>query len=212
MSNSVDRPVRAESAGSLSSRVDVSRGLGVFVIVAGVVGGFASTQLVIEKIHYFQALAEGKKATTGCDINAFVSCGAVINTDQASLFGFPNPVIGMIMFPALVVFGVLMVAGIALPRWMWAGLQVGVVLAAIFITWLQTQSIYEINALCPWCMVVWTMVIPLTVLITAQNLRTFAPQAKVTAIVSDWTLLIILLWYVVVIAAIWFVFGSRLWA
>ena len=67
------------------------------------------------------------------------------------------------------------------------GLQLGTIFGIGFVTWLQIQSIYEINKLCPWCMVVWAMMIPLFVGVTARNLRAFAPGSAVTRFVSNWT-------------------------
>jgi hypothetical protein len=61
-------------------------------------------------------------------------------------------------------------------------------------------------------MVVWAVMIPIFVGVTARNLRTWIPDNPISRFVSDWTLLIVVLWYVAVIAAIWFKFGSDLWA
>jgi uncharacterized membrane protein len=108
--------------------------------------------------------------------------------------------------------GVLLLARVELPEFVWIGLQLGVLFGIAFVTWLQTQSIYNIGKLCPWCMVVWAVMIPLFVLVTARNLRSWSPAGAISRFVSDWTFLIVVLWYVAVIAAIWFKFGSDLWA
>ncbi|MET0449198.1 MAG: vitamin K epoxide reductase family protein, partial [Aeromicrobium sp.] len=136
----------------------------------------------------------------------------VINTDQASAFGFPNPIMGVAGFAIVVTLGVLMVARVRLPDFVWLGLQAGALFGIGFVTWLQSQSIYDIGKLCPWCMVVWSVMIPIFVWLTARNLREFLPGNPVSRFVTDWTLLINILWYVAVIAAIWFKFGSNLWA
>jgi hypothetical protein len=80
------------------------------------------------------------------------------------------------------------------------------------VTWLQFQSIYRIDLLCPYCMVVWVVMIPLFVYVTACSLRGSAPRSAVTRFVSNWSLLIVALWYVGIASAIWFHFGDRLWA
>lgn len=190
----------------------VDRGLGWLLTIGGAIGLLSAAILIIEKIDFLQNKADGKSTALGCDINAFVSCGGVINTDQASVFGFPNPLIGVAGFAVVVTLGVLMIAKVQLPGFVWLGLQAGALFGVGFITWLQTQSIYEIQKLCPWCMVVWTVMIAIFVWLTARNLREFLPGNPVSRLVSDWTLLINVLWYVVVIAAIWFQFGSDLWA
>ena len=166
-------------------------------------------RLTIDKIH----LLESPKKQLNCDISAFVSCSGVMDSDQASAFGFANSVIGVIGFAVVLTLGLLLWAGGTVPRWFWTGLQVGVLFGIGFVTWLQSQSIYVIVQLCPWCMVVWTMMIPLFVLVTAHNLRLWAPDKAFTRFVTNWSGLIIALWYVAVIANIWFKFGpERLFA
>ena len=102
--------------------------------------------------------------------------------------------------------------GAPVKGWIWGGLAAGTVFGILFVTWLQIQSIYSIGALCPYCMVVWAVMIPLFVGVTRHSLRLVAPNSVTTRVVSNWTVLIVALWYVVVLAAIWFEFGSRLWA
>lgn len=184
------------------------RGLGWLLTIGGAIGLLAAAILIVEKIEF---LKNPDKAL-GCDLNAFVSCGGVINTDQASVFGFPNPLMGVVGFAVVVTIGVLAIAGVQLPKFIWLGLQAGALFGIGLITWLQWQSIYEIEKLCPWCMVVWTVMIAIFVWLTARNLREYLPNNPVSRFVGDWTLLISILWYVVVIAAIWFQFGENLWA
>ena len=187
---------------------ETSRGLGIFLALAGSIGLFAAAILIIEKIN----LLENPKDALSCDLNPFVSCGNVINTDQASAFGFPNPLMGVSGFAIVVTLGVLIAAGVKLPSFVRVGLWLGTLFGICFVTWLQFQSIYEIGSLCPYCMVVWSVMIPIFVLVSAWVLRSLHPDAGVTRFVNDWSFLIIGLWIVAVAAAIWFEFGSNLWA
>jgi uncharacterized membrane protein len=185
-----------------------SRGLGLLLTIGGAIGLLSAAILIIEKIDFLKH----PDKLLSCDINAFVSCGGVINTPEASAFGFPNPIIGVAGFAVVVTLGVLLLARVELPTFIWAGLQAGVIFGISFVTWLQTQSIYDIGKLCPWCMVVWSVTIPIFIWVTARNLRAYAPNNPVSRFVGDWTLLINILWYIAVISAIWFQFGSDLWA
>lgn len=184
------------------------RGLGLLLTIGGAIGLLSAAILIIEKIN----LLEKPKEALACDINPFVSCGNVINTDQASVFGFPNPLMGVAGFAIVATLGVLLIAGTRLPSFVWLGLQAGTIFGIGFVTWLQYQSIYDIQSLCPYCMVVWSVTIPIFVWTTARNLRVFAPGNPVSRFVGNWTLLINILWYVAVISAIWFKFGTNLWA
>jgi hypothetical protein len=80
---------------------------------------------------------------------------------QASLFGFPNPILGLVGFAAPVAVGLGLLAGARYARWFWLAFDVGLLLAWIFVTWLFTQTVFVIGALCPWCMLVWLVTIPL---------------------------------------------------
>lgn len=159
--------------------------------IGGGIGLLAAAILLIEKINL---LANPAYVPT-CSINPILSCGSVMKTAQAEAFGFPNPIIGVAGFAALTAIGVVLLTGAALPRWFWIGLQAGATFAVVFVHWLIYQSLYIINALCPYCMVVWTLTIPVFVYTTLRNvkaLQRFAPYHGV----------ILVIWYAVIVAAI----------
>src|SRR3546814_12772147 len=83
-----------------------------------------------------------------------------MSTEQAEVFGFPNPIIGVAGFAIVTTVGVALVAGARLQRWFWWGLQAGTTFGVVFIHWLMFQSLYRIDALCPYCMVVWAVINP----------------------------------------------------
>ena len=85
-----------------------------------------------------------------------------MSTPQAELFGFPNPILGVAGFAALVTVAVTIISGARLPSWYWIGLTAGTALGTVFVHWLIFQSLYRIGALCPYCMVVWAVMIVLT--------------------------------------------------
>ncbi|MFD1824800.1 vitamin K epoxide reductase family protein [Mumia zhuanghuii] len=179
------------------------------MVVGGGIGLIASGVLTYDKIK----LLQNPDSQLACTLNPWVDCGGVVSSSQSSLFGFPNTFLGLVGFAVVVTLGVLLLSGTRLPEWMWGGLQVGVVFAIGLITFLQYTSIFTLVKLCPYCMVVWTATIPLFVMVTARNLRSWAPASGFTKLVSNWSLLIVLLWYVAVIATIWFQFGpDRLFA
>ena len=136
------------------------------LVVGGIIGIFASIELIIQKI----AVLSNPGFVPNCDINPVLSCGSVISTEQASLFGFPNPVLGVIGFSIVIMFGALLFAGVELPRSMWLGLNIGALAGMVFVIWLVSQSLYVIGALCPWCMVVWAVTIPIFWQVTTDNL------------------------------------------
>jgi uncharacterized membrane protein len=184
---------------------------GWVMAIGGAIGMFAAFVLSADKVGLLQDQIAGTQKDLSCDLSAFVSCTSVIGSSESEAFGFPNSFIGIAGFAGVLMLGVLLIARVELPSFIWAGLQAGALFGIGFVTWLQYQSIYDIGKLCPYCMVVWAVMIPIFVNVTAANLRRFAPSSAVTRFVSNWTLMIVLLWYVVVASAIWFKFGDTLW-
>jgi uncharacterized membrane protein len=184
----------------------------VLMTIAGAIGLAAAVVLTVDKFTLLQNKLDGVDTTLSCDFSAFVSCGGVMDSAQAEAFGFPNSIIGIVGFTIVMTLGVMFWTGASVTRWVWTGLQLGCLFGVGFVTWLQYQSIYNIELLCPYCMVVWAVMIPLFVYVTACSLRGSAPQSSVTRFVSNWSVLIVALWYVAIASAIWFQFGERLWA
>ncbi len=178
------------------------------MLIAGAIGLTASIVLTVDKAR----LSDDPTKTFSCDINAFVSCAGVMASDQASAFGFPNSYLGILGFAGVALIGLALLLRVKLPSIVPIGLWLGTLFGIGMVTWLQFQSIYEIGKLCPYCMVVWAVMIPLFVLVTAWVLRELRPASGLTRFFTDWTVLIIGLWYVGVAAAIWFEFGENLWA
>jgi uncharacterized membrane protein len=137
------------------------------LLVGGVIGVLCSGILTVEKMN----LLENPSGPLLCDLSPIVACGPVINTWQASAFGFPNPILGLVGFSAVAMTGAVVLAGATLKRWFWLVMQAGVTFGIVFVTWLQFQSIFVIGALCPFCMVVWSVMIPLFWYTTLYNLR-----------------------------------------
>lgn len=160
------------------------------ILIAGVIGLLSSITLLIEKI----ALLKDPTYVPSCSINPVVSCGPVINTPQASVFGPPNPMFGVIGFTVVVVTGVLAIAKVPLPRWFWMGLTVGVGVAVGFVHWLKYQTLYQIGALCPFCMVVWAVTIPLFVVVAPLALQPLAGN-RVARLLYNWRWPLVVLWF-----------------
>src|SRR5699024_1362381 len=88
---------------------------------------------------------------------------------EAELFGFPNQLLGVAAFVFPLLIGVLFLAGTELPGWVMIGLNLGLALGVVLVMFLFYVSIYRIGVGCPWCIVVWTVTIPMFVAVTAHN-------------------------------------------
>ncbi|MDX2680621.1 vitamin K epoxide reductase family protein [Streptomyces soliscabiei] len=135
------------------------RGTGAVLAVSGALGLLASWVITIDEFKIFEARAAGRTFTPSCSLNPVVSCGSVMESVQAHVFGFPNPLIGLVCYAVVVTLAVGLIAGVRYPAWIWAGLACGAVFGVSFCSWLQFQSLFRINALCLWCCLVWSVTI-----------------------------------------------------
>ena len=196
MTVTADSPAEPTTADSHSA-VEVRTASAVGVLIAGVLGLASALTLTVEKIE----ILINPDYVPSCSINPVLSCGSVMVTPQASAFGFPNPLIGIVAFTVVLVTAVLAVAKVRLPRWYWAGLATGTLLGVAFIHWLIFQSLYRIGALCPYCMVVWAVTIPLLVVVSSIALQ---PRLEhgVAGVLHRWRWSLVTLWFAALILMI----------
>ena len=175
--------------------------LAVWLVVAGVVGWVAAFALTIEKFH---ALANPDDGPASCDFSIIVQCTANLDSPQGSVFGFPNPILGLTGWVAPIVVGMAILAGARFARWFWWAFAAGIVFAFGFVLWLIGQSIYVLGTLCPWCMVTWLVTIPTFYAVIVHLLRSGvvskAPSVRaVGTALTPWVPLMALLTYAVVL-------------
>ncbi|MGO2533761.1 MULTISPECIES: vitamin K epoxide reductase family protein [Micrococcaceae] len=173
------RPAREDLPGYAKTPI-----FGWILAITGFVSWIASSALTLERLEIYK----NPDYVTSCDMNPFVSCGSVMRTAQAALFGFPNPLIGVAGFAVLTAIGITLIAGATLPRWYFVGLQIGVTLAMAMIGWLWFQALYVIGILCPYCMVVWAMMIVVFTYTTARNIShgVIPAPAGVRKFLAEW--------------------------
>ncbi len=180
--------------------------LGWLYTIAGMIGFVAAVTLLIERIE----LLKDPTYVPSCSINPILSCGSIMKTEQAEVFGFPNPIIGVAAFAAISTIGVSILAGAQFRRWFWWGAQAGTTFGVLFVHWLIFQSLYRIDALCPYCMVVWVVTIPLFWYTTLHTIRlaqrTEAP-GQIASMLFEYHGVVLTVWYLVITALI----GERFW-
>jgi len=175
-----------------------------WVLIAGAIGLAAAMTLTVEKIE----ILRNPSYVPSCNINPVMACGSVMVTPQASILGFPNPLLGIMGFTVVVVTGVLAASKVTLPQWYWAGLGIGLLIGAAFVHWLIFQSLYRIGALCPYCMVVWAATILLLVVVSSIVFRALperregGSKAGMAGLLYQWRWSITVLWFTAVILLI----------
>lgn len=141
--------------------------LSILLIIGGAIGWLASTALLIERVRSLQNPQEA----LACDISPFVSCGALFDRWQASILNFPNPILGVAGFVAPIAVAVSLLAGARFGSWYWRLFTLGVFGAWLFVTWLYIQSVFVIGVLCPYCMLIWAVTIPMWWYLLAWGLK-----------------------------------------
>lgn len=137
------------------------------LIVGGAIGLLASLILTYDKVQVL--LNPGYNPA--CNLNPILSCGSVMQTEQAMLFGMPNTIFGVAAFSALIMFGLMLAGGAQVRRWLWLTAQTAATIGVAFMHYLFFQGVYRIHAVCPWCFVVWMVTIPIFWYITLYNFR-----------------------------------------
>lgn len=186
------------------------------LIVVGLVGCVASFALTYDKIHVLQGIGY----QPSCNINPILSCGSVMNTDQASLLGVPNSIFRLVSFTALTTYGVVIAAGAQVKRWVWLLAQYASSAGVVFMHYLFFQGVYKINAICPWCFAVWIITIPAFWYITLYNLQ--EKNIRLPSRLNPAVLFvqrhhgdILLAWYLVILGIIlqhfWYYWSTLIW-
>jgi uncharacterized membrane protein len=120
------------------------------MLVGALISLYAAFYLSVESI----TLAKDPKAALSCDFGAVFSCSTVSLSPQASLFGFPNPFIGLVTEPVVITLAVLGLAGLRFPRWVMIAAQTIYLLGFVFAYWLFYEAVFNIGALCIYCLAV----------------------------------------------------------
>lgn len=184
------------------------------VLVCASVGLLASFVLSVEKLE----LLKNPDTVLSCSINVVLNCASVMKTWQAAVFGFPNSYIGLMAYPVLITLCVAYFAGARFKPWFMVGAQVGATLGLIFAYWLFFQSVYVIQILCPWCLLVTLATTIIFEALLRYNLRenTFGlnkarHNTAKALLAKDYDKLLAATWLVVLVALVLIKFGNGLW-
>lgn len=144
-----------------------SRAFGVLLALTGAAGLLAAWVITLDEFK----LLQNPHFVPSCSLNPVVSCGSVMQSDQAHVFGFSNPMLGLATYPVVIGIGLAILAGAKHQRWYWLGLQAGTLFGVGFITWLQFESLYRIHALCLWCCLAWVTTVIMFWYTVSHNVR-----------------------------------------
>ena len=180
---------------------------------------FAALSLIASFVLSLDAieLAKDPEANLSCNINSVISCGTVGTSWQAEAFGFPNAFLGLIATPVIITLAVAGLGGARFPRWFMLGVQLFYTGALGFAYWLFYQSMFNIGALSPWCLVVTTSTTLVFVALAHLNIRdnnlflpTRVQDTLASAVRANVDLVLVVIWLLVLALAILMKYGNAL--
>jgi uncharacterized membrane protein len=164
-------------------------------------------------------LAADPSVSLACNLNAVISCGTVGSSWQAQLFGFPNAFLGLIAEPVVITIAVASLGGVRFPRWFMFSAQVVYSLGFLFAYWLFYQSMFNIGALCPWCLLVTASTTLVFSTLTHVNIRDgnlfLPPRAEMAlkhAVNAGFDAIIVTIWLLILALVIVLKYGEQLFA
>ncbi|GAU66081.1 hypothetical protein SSP35_02_04500 [Streptomyces sp. NBRC 110611] len=198
-----------EQAGGAGT-IGAGRGFALLLVITGALGALASWVITLDKIE----LLKDPNFKPACSFNPIISCGSVMQSKQAEVFGFPNPMAGLVGFGVVIAIGVALLAGARFRGWYWIGLNIGTGLASVFCMWLMSQSLYEINALCLWCTLTWCVTILMFWYTTVHNIKhgIIPSPAGLRTAVLEFHWVVPVLWYGVIALLILTRWWSTYWS
>jgi uncharacterized membrane protein len=162
-------------------------------------------------------LAANPQASLSCNINAVVSCSTVAQSWQAQLFGFPNAFLGLIAEPVVITIAVASLTGVRFPRGFMFAAQIVYTLGVIFAYWLFYAAMFDIGALCPWCLLVTLSTTLVFATLTHVNIRDdnlFLParvqRAAARFIDADLDVLVVTIWLLSIVLTVTTRYGRAL--
>ncbi|MFT4186917.1 MAG: vitamin K epoxide reductase family protein [Micrococcaceae bacterium] len=161
----------------------------------------ASMELVLDKLR----ILENPNFKPSCDLNPFFSCSSVMQTPQANLFGFPNPILGIIGFAITLTIGMMLISRVGLNKLFAYGLLIGLAFAFGLVLYFWYLVIFVLHHFCLYCMIVWACVIPMFFLtINYLNETGFlGRESGFFGGLSRWTWPAIFLFYIIIYGGVW---------
>ncbi|PIR40267.1 MAG: vitamin K epoxide reductase [Candidatus Zambryskibacteria bacterium CG10_big_fil_rev_8_21_14_0_10_34_34] len=160
--------------------MNIQKSYPYILIIGSIIGLLASFVLTID----FIKIIENPNVELPCNINPFISCSSVASTWQNTVFGFPNSILGIMAFSILLTIGIILIFGASnssildkmlgenrAQKPFWLLVNLGTLVAMIFVMWFFYQSVYNIGSLCIYCMTVWVVTWPIFLYTTVWNIQ-----------------------------------------
>ena len=185
------------------------------MLLAAIAALIAAFVLSLDKLK----VLEDPNAVLSCSVNVVLNCSTVMQSWQSHLFGFPNMYLGLIFFPVMITVAILGLGKVVLPRWFLIAANIGFFFALVFSYWLFFNSLYAIQVLCPWCLIVTTSMTLVFSSMLHYNLKenTFKITKKYNDRIQQFLKggyhqMVVLSWIALIVVLVFLKFGAALFA
>lgn len=196
-------------------RIRDNRWIFASMLIGAILSLIAAFVLSVEALQ----LAKNPDAALSCSVNVIINCATVAKHPSAEMLGFPNSFIGLMVEPVIITVAIAGLIGMAFPRRFMFLAQIGYTLGFIYALVLFYISMFIIQALCPWCLLVTASTTFVVFAITRYNIRENnlylpkkAQKAALKFIEKDYDKLVLGSVIVLLIAAIFLKYGASLFA
>ena len=142
-----------------------SHKLFLWMAAASVAGIAASFWQLLEKL----ALLKNHDIVLSCNLNSVFSCSNILNAPQSSVFGFPNPIIGLIMFTFFLTIAIFGLTGAKIIKKFAYTIQGLALFMLGFTLWLFYMNTYSSKAICIFCLFNGTAVVIINAVMLRHN-------------------------------------------
>ncbi|MBD3689115.1 hypothetical protein H8R18_06130 [Nanchangia anserum] len=146
----------------------IRRASALGLVALSLIGTIASALLLRTGVFY----ASHPDASLACDVNPLIGCSSSLQAPEGHLFGVPNALVGTIGFALFLGIAIVLACGRRVPRLLWGLIGLGCLAGCVWIVWFLYLSVTTFRSLCPYCLVVWVVTIPLTCIVWSHLART----------------------------------------
>ena len=158
---------------------------------AGLAGLIAAFWQLLDKLQ----LLKHPGSVLSCNLNATFNCTKVLTSHQYEVFGFPNAMVGIVMFTFFLTVAIMVLGSKGVKRKLMLVVQGLALFMLGFILWFVFESTFRIQAICLFCTVIGTAVVTINAVMLRENFgQKMGRWASSGADLFGWALL----WLIVV--------------
>lgn len=155
------------------------------------VGTIAAFWQTLDKL----ALIKNPEISLSCNLSSVFSCNSVLNSHQASVFGFPNSIMCLVLFVIFLSVALVGLTGGVMTKKMRLSVQLLSLFTLGFAFWFLFESTYRIHSICIFCLFCFAGLIAVNAAWLRINAKDYPKLARLTSRGTD-----LFIWLVLTLA------------